>query len=208
MIAAIIPAAGASVRMGRPKALLHLRGETFLETVLRGCVASGINRCVVVLGPDKDNILSQNTLSGCAVVQNPTPATGPIGSIRIALAELVNHPVEAALVWHVDRPHVALGTVAALIDRFREGGAAIVVPEFEGRRGHPVIFGRGVFEELLQAPDDEGARAVVRADPGRVAVVPVDDVAVTEDIDTPEAYEELLRRFDTGDASPPRSEDA
>ena len=208
MIAAIIPAAGASARMGRPKALLHLRGETFLETVLRGCVASGVNRRVVVLGPDVDNLMSKIDLGGITVVRNPSPETGPIGSIRIALEELLNHPVEGVLVWHVDRPHVSVSTVTALIDRFHAGSESIVIPEFDGHRGHPVIFGRAVFEELLWVPDDEGARAVVRADPSRVAVVPVDDVAVTEDIDTPEAYEELLRRFDAGDASPPRSEDA
>ena len=208
MIAAIVLAAGASKRMGRPKAMLHLRGETFLETVLHGCAASGINRCVAVLGPDKDNILSQMNLSAVTVVQNPAPETGPIGSIRIALEALLNHPVEAVVVWHVDRPHVAVSTVTALIDRFRRGGVSIVLPEFEGRRGHPVIFGRAVFEELLQAPDDEGARAVVRADPSRVAVVRVADPAVTEDVDTPEAYEELLRRVDSGDTSPPRSGDA
>ena len=208
MIAAIVLAAGASERMGRPKATLHLRGETFLETVLDGCAAAGVNRCVVVLGPNMHNILSRKYLGGVAVVRNPSPETGPIGSIRIALEELLNHPVEAVLVWHVDRPHVAVSTIAALIDRFRGGGASIVLPEFEGTRGHPVIFGRAVFEELLQAPDDQGARAVVRADPSRVAVVTVQDPAVTESVNTPEAYEELLRRLDAGDASPPRSADA
>ncbi len=71
-----------------------------------------------------------------------------------------------------------------------------MVPSYQARRGHPVIFGRAVFEELLAVPDDQGARAVVRSDPSRVAVVPVDDPAVTEDIDTPEAYMELLRRED------------
>lgn len=208
MIAAIILAAGASERMGHPKALLKLRGRTFLETVIDGCEASGASRCVVVLGPDRDKVLSQVDLGDATVVENPTPATGPIASIRIGLTELLNHPVEAVLVWHVDRPHIAVSTVTALMDRFREGGASVVIPEFDGVRGHPVVFARAVFEELMQVSDDEGARAVVRADPSRVAVVPVPDSAVMEDIDTPEAYEELLRRTDSGDASPPRFEDA
>ncbi len=204
MIAAIILAAGASERMGRSKALLRIRGETFLEAVLEVCKASGINRCVVVVGPDGDKLLSSVDLSGCTVVQNPEPETGPIGSIRIALHAVVNHPVEAVLVWHVDQPHVTVSTVTALIDRFHQGSPAIVVPEFEGQRGHPVIFGRAVFGELLEAPVDEGARAVVRANPERCAVVPVDDRAVTEDVDTPEAYEALLRRVAYGDSSPPQ----
>ncbi len=68
------------------------------------------------------------------------------------------------------------------------------MPGFRDQRGHPVIFGRTVFEELLEAPEGEGARAVVRADPSRVSLVPVEDPAVVEDIDTPEAYRELLER--------------
>ena len=208
MIAAIILAAGASQRMGRPKALLQIRGETFLEAVLDVCRASGINRRIVVVGPDTDKLLANIDLAGCTVVQNLAPETGPIGSIRIALNAIVNHPVEAVMVWHVDQPHVTVSTVTALIDRFRQRGPEIVVPEFDGRRGHPVIFGRAVFAELLGAPDDEGARTVVRANPDRIAVVRVDDRAVIEDVDTPEAYEALLRRLASGDTSPPRSGDA
>jgi molybdenum cofactor cytidylyltransferase len=114
----------------------------------------------------------------------------------VGIEAVLNHPVEGALVWHVDRPHVAIATVEALLDRSRQGGEPIVVPSYQARRGHPVIFGRAVFEELLAVPDDQGARGVVRSDPSRVAVVPVDDPAVTEGIDTPEAYKELLRRED------------
>lgn len=201
MIAAIITAAGTSSRMGRPKATLRLGSKTFLETVISGCQAAGIRRRVVVLGADMDKVLSIIDLNNEKVVQNPAPESGPIGSIRLALAALVNHPVEAVLVWHVDRPHVAVSTVTKLVGRVRRGGASIVLPAFHGARGHPVVFARTVFEELLSAPEDEGARAVVRADPQRVAIVPVDDPAVVEDIDTPEDYRRLLRQVRARDPS-------
>jgi CTP:molybdopterin cytidylyltransferase MocA len=196
MIAAIIPAGGASERMGKPKALLPYRGRTFLDTILDACRALGLQQRIVVLGYDADNILSGIDLSEATVLTNPAPESGPIGSIRVGIQAILNHPVEGALVWHVDRPHVAIATIEALLDRFRQEGEPLVVPSYQARRGHPVIFGRAVFEELLAVPDDQGARAVVRSDPSRVAVVPVDDPAVTEDIDTPEAYQELLRRED------------
>jgi molybdenum cofactor cytidylyltransferase len=196
MIAAIIPAGGASERLGSPKALLPYRGRTFLGTILDACSALGFQQRLVVLGYDADKILSGIDLSEATVLTNPMPERGPIGSIRVGIEAVLNHPVEAVLVWHVDRPHVAIATVEALLDRSRQGGEPIVVPSYQARRGHPVIFGRAVFEELLAVPDDQGARAVVRSDPSRVAVVPVDDPAVTEDIDTPEAYMELLRRED------------
>jgi len=180
VITAIILAAGASQRMGRPKALLLFQRGTFLETTIAASRAAGVDSCVVVLGPDADKVLESIDLSGVAVVRNDKPASGPIGSIRLAIGAL-NHAVEAVLVWHVDRPHVAVATLAKLVDRFRQGGAAIVLPTLSGRRGHPVMFGRTVL-----------------ADASRVALVPVDDPAVLEDIDTPDEYADLLRRTDAG----------
>jgi molybdenum cofactor cytidylyltransferase len=206
MLSAIILAAGASERMGYPKALLRYRGETFLETILEACRAAGLVRPMVVLGPDDRKVLAELDLGGATLVRNPDPATGPLTSLKLALATVLNHPVEAALVWHVDRPHVSVATIQALVDEFERTKAAVVLPKYRGHRGHPVLFGCTVFRELMSTPSSEGARAVVRADPSRVVAVPVADAAVIEDVDTPEAYRELLRRADRSDASPPPPE--
>ncbi len=177
MIAAIILAAGESSRMGQPKALLTYRGEPFLVSILKACYAVGLVRRVVVLGHHADKVLSSIDLSDVTTVRSEDLTVGPIGSIR----------------------HVATATVAALIDGFRSGeeGRPIVLPVHAGRRGHPVLFGRAMFDELLAVPkgsESEGARSVVRADPGRVFMVPVDDPAVLEDCNTPEEYRDLLGR--------------
>ncbi|MFQ5702833.1 MAG: NTP transferase domain-containing protein [Gemmatimonadales bacterium] len=195
MIVATILAAGASVRMGRPKALLEYRGKTFLQNILDSTAALGL-KCIVAVSDTTDKILSQHDLAEVTVVVNREPESGPIGSIRTAIAWCINHSVEAIVVWPVDLPRIDHATVESLVGRFRDTGLPIVVPTFEGRRGHPVIFGRAVFAELLSTPGDQGARAVVRADARRVAQVPVPDPAVLDRIDTPEAYEELLRRGD------------
>ena len=196
MIAAIILAAGTSRRMGHSKALLRFRGATFLETILAACAAAGIQRRVVVLGPDGDKILQNIDLEGVTVVWNRAPETGPIGSLRIGIEAIINHPVDAVFAWHVDRPHVPVATVEALINTFRGTRAQIVVPEYGGRRGHPVLFSRDVFAELLAADEAEGARRVVRADPRRVQAVAVEDAAVVEDVNTPAEYEALIARRD------------
>lgn len=180
--------------MGYPKALLKYRGRTFLQNILDAALAAGVERQVVVLRAVGDNILAQQELRGVIVTRNQQPEAGPIGSIRAGIQAVVNHPVEGTLVWPVDYPHVSVATVQALIARFTETGGPIVVPTYRGRRGHPVIFSRLVFDELLAAADSEGARAVVRRDPSRVVEVPVPDGAVLEGIDTPEQYEALLRR--------------
>lgn len=82
-----------------------------------------------------------------------------------------------------------------MVTAFLRFQKAVTLPVFSGRRGHPVIFSMAVFDELLAAPPDDGARAVVRADPGRVCEVSTDDPAVLEDIDTPGDYQALLARF-------------
>ena len=182
--------------MGHPKALLVYRGETFLHGILEAAYAAGIERRVVVLGGHADRIRKAMDLPDVQVVMTKDVAAGPIGSIRAGINAVLNHPVEGALIWPVDRPHVQVATIQALAAAFLSEGHDIVVPEYQGRRGHPVIFARSVFAELLAAPDSLGARAVVRRDPNRVARVPVDDAAILEDLNTPEDYRDLVRRED------------
>lgn len=196
MIAATILAAGASKRMGFPKALLEYRGRTFLQSILDATTALGVQRLIAV-GHDADKVLAQSDLHDVTTVINQEMSAGPIGSIRASIRAIESRPVVALLVWPVDFPHVAVDTAQALIDGFRKHDkSAIVIPEFEGHGGHPVIFGRSVFEELLSAPASVGAKAVVQADRKRVVRMPVQDSAVVDCLNTPDAYRELVRRSD------------
>jgi len=196
MIAATILAAGASSRMGVPKALLEYRGRTFLQSILDATEVLGLRR-YIALGNDADKVLAQHDLHGSSLVTNEEMTAGPIGSIRASIRAIEGHPIDALLVWPVDFPHVELNSVQSLIDRFQKADApAIVLPEFEGRGGHPTIFARRVFAELLAAPDSEGAKAVVKAERERVVRVQVADRAVVDSLNTPKAYMELIRRTD------------
>lgn len=196
MIAATILSAGTSSRMGCPKALLEYRGRTFLQSILDVTEAAGIQRRIVVLGTDADKILEKHDLRDVTVVYTKQFEAGPIGSIRAAIHEILSYRVEGLLVWPVDMPHVTIATVETLVDGFKRSAAPIAVPVFQGKGGHPVIFGREVFDELLEASDSDGARGVVRADPGRVVRVPVSDSAVVEDLNTPSEYQRLKQRED------------
>lgn len=199
MIASVILAAGSSSRMGTPKALLQVGGKTFLEHIVSAVRAAAIDVPMIAVAQDDRKILELCSLHGMTAVMNTaTPTAVPLGSVQAAVTAVINRPVDALLVWPVDQPHVLPSTVSELLSAFLRFGKAITLPVYDGRRGHPVVFGRAVFGELLSAPLSEGARAVVRADPARVTEVPVRDPAIIDDIDTVEAYQDLLRRHAAG----------
>jgi len=179
--------------MGRPKAFLPFRSSTFLETILSTIREAAVDRAVVAIAPDDPNILKIRALPEIAIAVNAVDrSVGPISSIATGINGLINYPVEGILVWPVDIPHVASATIRLLCGTFNQTGKSVVIPTFQGRRGHPVIFSKAVFPELLSVPGGRGADWVVHRDPGRVTEVPVNDQAILEDIDTPEDYARLI----------------
>jgi molybdenum cofactor cytidylyltransferase len=162
MLAAVILSGGASRRMGSPKALVSYQGASFLEhlLILTRHPAIGVRR--VVLGPDGDTISRQVALAPEEIVLNREWERGQLSSIHAALRSLPAG-TEGMLLCPVDHPLVSATLVNNLIVTFLETQAPVVLPTFEGRRGHPVIFSAAVYEELLRAPLETGARAVVWA---------------------------------------------
>jgi molybdenum cofactor cytidylyltransferase len=188
MISGILLAAGASRRMGMPKALLRYQGQTFLE---RGCAAfltAGVDELVVVLGVCAEDLRSAvPTHPAIRVVVNTRAFQGQLSSLMVGIGAL-SPASEAAIVNLVDHPLVTAETIQALIAAFRRTPTPILIASYRGRRGHPVLFSSGVYGELLAAPLDQGAKAVVRKDPTRVREIPLDDPGILADIDTPEDY--------------------
>ncbi len=183
--------------MGSPKALLDFRGQPFVVRILEALEALEVKTRVVVVGPDAPRIRPALAAHDCLIVENSDVEGGPIASLRAALRVL--HAVQpgAALAWPVDLPHVRVNTVERLLEAFRRGAAPAVVPTFAERRGHPVLWGAGLFEELLtsDAATRHGARAVLHAHADEIAPVAVDDPAVIDDLNTPEDYERLVREL-------------
>lgn len=195
MIAAIVLAAGSSSRMGRPKPLLPLGERTFLESILGTIREAGIETVRVVLGGRSAEVRAAVELPDAETVVNPEPGRGMLSSVRCGIRALPAGTDGFAL-WPVDHPLVTTRTVEGLVARFdSRGGLRIVVPRYGERRGHPVLFPAATIPELLDAPEDEGARAVVRRDPARVEELVCDDPGVVADIDTPEAYARACGRF-------------
>jgi molybdenum cofactor cytidylyltransferase len=177
-IACAVLAAGQGTRFGEPKALARLpSGERFLDAVVRVATEADLHPVLTVVQP------GVTVPPRARAILNPHPNSEQAISLRLALAGLANDPAEAVVVWPVDHPFVHLVSVLALVDAFKRTRAPIVLPVHEGRRGHPVLFARTVWLELMTASTG-GARTVVRAHAADVVEVPVPDEGVTRDIDT------------------------
>jgi molybdenum cofactor cytidylyltransferase len=198
MVPGVVLAAGASSRMGRPKALLPtgVPGETFLSRIVGTLEAAGLDDLVVVVGGGRPDLArAVADLPGLVrPVLNPDPSRGQLSSLLAALAVVDRPGVTGMLVTLVDVPLVTAATVEALLAAYRRSRAPIVRPARAGRHGHPVIFDRAVFDALRGSDLAVGAKAVVQARLGEVLDVAVDDAGAFQDVDTPDDYARAFGR--------------
>lgn len=196
MISGIVLAGGKSSRMGQPKALLPIRsaGETFFDRVTRTLLDAGIEDVIVVVGADAVAIRAgTRPRTGVRIVDNADYEQGQLTSLLAGLRAIDEASrATAALVTLIDVPLVSAATVRTLLAAQREHDAPVVRPVSNGRHGHPVIFGRALFQELHNADPAYGAKPVVRAHAAEMIEVPIDDEGAFADIDTREDYERII----------------
>jgi len=190
MLAAVILSGGASSRMGSPKALVSYQGRPFLEHLLDVTKHPAIGVRRVVLGPDAEAISKGISLAPDEIVINHDWEKGQLSSIHAAIRSLPPN-TDGLLLCPVDHPLVSAVLIGSLIDAFRDTRAPIVVPLYEARRGHPVIFSAAVYDELLNAPMDQGARAVVWAHKNEIQEVPTTEVGCVLNLNDPDALSKL-----------------
>jgi molybdenum cofactor cytidylyltransferase len=180
----IVLAAGESRRMGYPKPLLEIGGRTFIAQIVEAMLAV-VPRLVIVIGAHRDRVRAAIPPDErITIVENPDYSRGQLSSLKVGLGVLRSDST-GALVHLGDHPMVRVETFRAIVDSYNRTGKPIVIARHDGRRGHPVLFDRAIFGELLSAPEEEGARHVVNADPSRVAYVDLDDPGINLDLDTP-----------------------
>jgi molybdenum cofactor cytidylyltransferase len=191
LIAGLILAAGESSRMGTDKALLEYRGRTFLETIAQALRDAGLERITVVLGHHAEAIRAATNLEGAEVVVNKNYSQGQTSSLQAGLRALASSDIEAVVLCLVDHPAVSAETMDKLIAAFQESPHAVIVPTFQNQRGHPVLFARALFDELLQLTPETGANTIIRTYRGRTRFVEVEDACILLDIDSPDDYNGL-----------------
>jgi molybdenum cofactor cytidylyltransferase len=194
MIIAVVLSAGESSRMGRPKALLPIEGQRFIERIIGVLGQSRVGRTIVVLGHHADQLRGQIEHLPVEVITNPDYHKGQLSSLQAAIRHIKKDDrCDAMLVHLVDHPFIDVALVDALIEGFYQTKKLILVPRYKGKRGHPVIFSRELFGELLDAPLDQGAKAVVNAHRQETLEMEWQDEGITVDIDTPELYRQHVR---------------
>ena len=178
--------------MGKPKALLRLRGRTFIENILDAIGSAGITETIVVLGHYRDQI-ERAVPPSARTVFNPRYEQGMITSLQTGIRALSPQTI-GALLFLVDHPIVDIETIELLLQHAAPN--RIVVPAFQGRRGHPVMFSWSVLQEILALSPFQGANIVVHKDPERIVQVPVKSPGILVDVDTPEDFQNLLNAYE------------
>jgi len=200
MISAIVIAAGESKRMGKPKQLLPWQGKVLLQHVLDSILGSEVDEVILVLGCEAERILEKMNTQKIKVVINPDYPQGMITSIHRGLAAL-GKGVEAFFVVLGDQPGISSQIYNQLIREFHRvyPSQKILLPTYQGQKGHPALFSIDYREEGSRIKGDVGFRQIILDHPQDILRVEMDTDAVFQDIDTPEDYHNLLKRKLSGE---------
>jgi molybdenum cofactor cytidylyltransferase len=191
-VSALVLAAGASTRLGQPKQLLPLGSTTLLGRVVSEArAASAVDEVVVVIGGAAAEVRAQVDLAGARVVENPEFRLGCAASYRIGLTALDGR-AEAVAVLLGDQPGVDRTVIDIVVDEWRRTRDRIMLASYRGREGHPIVFARALFTELVALRGDKAAWKIVDAYRDWIRLAPVDRPH-PRDVNTWQEYEALLR---------------
>jgi molybdenum cofactor cytidylyltransferase len=190
-ISGLVLGAGASSRFGQPKQLLPFKGSTLLGwAVNQAEQAAGLDELIVVLGRSADEIRKQVVFGNAKVVENPVFGEGCASSYRVGIGAL-DPRSEAIMILLGDQPGVDPEIINRVADEWRDGDGQIALAVYQGRKGHPMVFARPLFDKLVGLHGDKAAWKIVAANPDQVRVIPF-DLPFPEDIDTPEDFQRAV----------------
>jgi molybdenum cofactor cytidylyltransferase len=202
---AVIPAAGSSQRMGRPKLLLQLGGRTILARLLEALNRPGVTARIVVVRPDDEPLRREALAAGAVVVQ---PAVAPPEmrqSVEEALKEIrQRYSPDESDGWMLvpgDHPVLDREVIDGLLERWYAGDHRILVPTYRARRGHPTFFRWDLAKDVPDLEPGYGLNKLMKQHAGEVTELDAGSAAVTTDLDTPEDFEALRKQWSENDSS-------
>jgi molybdenum cofactor cytidylyltransferase len=192
---AIIPAAGESRRMGRPKLLLPWGDRNVIETVIHAWQRSNVTHIIAVVAKDDDSPLAGTCRRTEIEVEEVSPRPVDMkASIAAGMARiLLDHDPQtndACLIAPADIPQLSVTVINALLAAHDPQRPQPISPVFEGRQGHPLLLPWPLAAEVAQLGPNEGVRTLLEGHPPRLLEVDDPDV-VAPDLDTPETYRRL-----------------
>lgn len=182
-VGAVVLAAGASIRMGAPKALVHWRGRSFVGNVVDRAVAAGCAPVVVVQGAHP---IAVDEIAPATIRINPRWSEGPTTSLQAGLGGLAG--LDAVVIATIDRPHLALATWQALLAAHAREPEAVWQPRYGTKRGHPLLFPAWLLPRVLQLAPTQTLHELLASPEVAAArrVFDVEDPAVLDNIDSPD----------------------
>jgi len=195
-ISAIIMASGKSKRMGTNKLLLEYRGITFIENTLEKVLKENFYEFAIVISDKKVKKKVQDYMKNLEtdekktyVIDNKKSEKGQSESIKIGLKTLGK--CDGYMFFSCDQPFLTSDTIKKILKNFNPG--RITIPEYDGKRSLPVIFGKNFKNELLKLEGDTGGKTVISNHPDKIRIVEIENSDEGRDIDTKEDYEMLKK---------------
>ncbi len=181
--------------MGSPKALLDYQGRPFLEHLLDATRHPKIGLTRVVLGANAETIYNKLKLDPATVIINTEWEKGQLSSIQAAIRSLPSGNTDGIVLCLIDHPLISATLVGQLIQQFYESGKLIAIPTYNTKRGHPIILSSALYEELLEAPPDIGARAVVWNHRDDILEMPTEEEGVVLNLNDPDTLQRAIGRL-------------
>lgn len=194
-VSTLILAAGQSQRMGQPKLLLPWGETTILGQTITQVQASQAAEALLVSGAYRAEVEAIAQSYQLPVVYNPHYATGEmLSSLQCGVRELLTRPEPpaAVLVMLGDLPFIRPETLNQVVSAFLAGHGQMIVPTFQGQRGHPVLIGQTLWPALLELPAGSAPRDLGRITP--IYWLELPDETILQDLDTPDQYQSQRSR--------------
>lgn len=193
-IGLIILAAGASVRMGKPKQSLEFKGRTLLQRAVQTAYDSKCRPIVVVLGSRIDILKNEIKDFDVQIAENADWENGMSSSIKIGLEKVLemNNQISGVVIMVCDQPFVSAELINRLIEGFEKTENLIIASQYAETLGVPALFGKQIFPRLLELDNSGGAKEIIRQFQNETIAVSFEKGNF--DIDTPNDYLKLCSR--------------
>lgn len=189
MLSAIVMASGFSKRMKKNKLLMDFDGEIVIDRTLKTIKKAKIDEHILIFSDE--TVKEIGIENGFECYFNPKASLGQSESIKLGV-KVANEKTLGYMFFVGDQPLLDIETVNKLIEVFLENSDSIIIPLFGGKRGNPVVFPSVLKKDFLMLSGDVGGRDVIRKNKDRVIELEIENKFAGMDIDTPEAFDEIL----------------